>query len=60
MIVLNNLPNVQMLNGKSTKDEEEEEEEEGTEGEGEMEYGANKDNYTNNSKEIDNNHLYTN
>ena len=28
MLVLNNLPNVQFLNGKSTKDEEEEEEEE--------------------------------
>ena len=37
MIVLNNLPNVQMLNGKSTKDDDEEEEE-NTEGKG-MERG---------------------
>ena len=28
MLVLNNLPNVQILNGKSTKDDEDEEEEE--------------------------------
>ena len=57
MIVLTNLPNVQMLNGKSTKDDEEEEEE-ATEGEGEGEYEANKDN-TNNSNDINNNHLYS-
>ena len=31
MIVLNNLPNVQLLNGKSTKDDEEDEEEENEE-----------------------------
>ena len=31
MLVLNNLPNVQILNGRSTKDDDEEEEEENIE-----------------------------
>ena len=58
MIVLNNLPNVQMLNGKSTKDDEDEEEE-GSEGEEEGEYEANKDSINNNNEINNNNHLYT-
>ena len=58
MIVLNNLPNVQMLNGKSTKDDEDEEEE-GSEGEEEGDYEANKDSINNNNEINNNNHLYT-
>ena len=42
MLVLNNLPNVQILNGRSTKDEEEDDEEEDNV-EGAGEYGENND-----------------
>ena len=59
MLVLNNLPNVQMLNGRSTKDEEEEEEEDDN-GEGEGEENDEIDNQRNINENININHIYKN
>ena len=64
MLVLNNLPNVQILNGKSTKDDEDEEEEEnGDEDLGEINEMENTEDSNRNNKynnELSNrlNHLY--
>jgi len=58
MLVLNSLPNVQMLNGRSTKDEEEEEEDDNGEGEGEENNEI--DNKRNNNENDKINHIYKN
>ena len=55
MLVLNSLPNVQMLNGRSTKDEDEEEEEENAEVE---EYAEKVEN--NENEEIENHNMLNN
>ena len=45
MLVLNNLPNVQILNGRSTKDDEEEEEENENDNENESQDIGKKNNH---------------
>ena len=66
MLVLNNLPNVQILNGRSTKDDDEEEEEENIEDDlGEIKELDNneeqeiKNKYNNDMNNRHNNHLYS-
>ena len=62
MLVLNSLPNVQILNGRSTKDEDDEEEEENPDREGEYEENNENEEIENHSNEMhkENRNIYKN